>query len=174
MLQFENIEAKRSSARESLWNQLADWFGMYFCLATPILLSHFILLSLKTSIVFQEEFICSVFAFFDTRQGQAWCLAVLWTVSLPVCKWNPLGVLVDVMWEIEDSSRTIAQPRRVCSPDVPPVSRDCKSGALITSLLVWFLPPVLWQNPETLVLSVAVLKGGSATHNQTFLCHSNW
>lgn len=29
------LEGKRSSARESLWNQLVDWFSIYFCFATP-------------------------------------------------------------------------------------------------------------------------------------------
>lgn len=88
------FEGKRSSARESLWNQLVDWCSIYFCLRPPSSFSHFILLSPQTSIVLLEEFICSVFAFSDTRQGQGWCLAFLWTVSLPVCKWNPLGTLV--------------------------------------------------------------------------------
>lgn len=48
---------------------------------------------------------------------------------------------------------------------MPPMSRHCKSSALITSLLVLFLPPVLRQNLETLVLSAGVLKAycGTAT-----------
>lgn len=40
------LEGKRSSARASLWNQLVDRFSIYFCLTTPILLFHFIFLSL--------------------------------------------------------------------------------------------------------------------------------
>ena len=100
------LEGKRSSARESLWNQLADWFRHLLLFGNPpppsqSPLSHFILLSPKTSSVFQEEFICSVFAFPDTRQGRAWCLAFRWTVFLPVCKWKPRGALVDGCEKLE-------------------------------------------------------------------------
>lgn len=102
-VQIGKLEGKRSNVRDSRWSHNSGLVQhrLLFC-STPILLSHFMVLSPQTSIVFQEEFTCSVFAFFDTRQGQGWCVAFLRTFSLPVCKWNPLGVLVDgcEKWEI--------------------------------------------------------------------------
>lgn len=101
-VQIGKLEAKRSSVRDPLWSHNGGLVQhlLLFC-SSPILLSHFIVLSLQTSIVFQKEFTCSVFAFLDSRQGQGWCVAFLGTVSLPVCKWNPLGVLVDGCEKLE-------------------------------------------------------------------------
>lgn len=96
-VQIGKLEGKRSSVRDSLWSHnsgLVQHLLLFSSPLPPILLSHFILLSPQTSIVVQKEFTCSEFTFFDTRQGQARCVAFLWTLSLPVCKWNPLGVLV--------------------------------------------------------------------------------
>lgn len=101
-VQIGKLEGKRSSVRDSLWSHNGGLVQHLLLFSSPpTLLSHFILLSPQTTIVFQKEFTCSEFAFFDTRQGQARCVAFLGTVSLPVCKWNPLGVLVDGCEKLE-------------------------------------------------------------------------
>lgn len=136
---------------------MVGWFNIYFCFVVrpppPIVFSHFIVLSPQTSIVFQKEFSCSVFAFFDTRQGQGWCVAFLGTVSLPVCKWNPLGVLVDGCEKLEICaerypSRWNGKPW--CATDVKTLQMK---GFNRISAAFCFSPTLLQQNPETPVFS---------------------
>lgn len=153
-VQIGKLEGKRSSVRDSLWSHNGGLVQhlLLFCSpppTLPILLSHFMVLSPQTSIVFQKEFTCSVFAFFDTRQGQGWCVAFLGTVSLPVCKWNPLGVLVDGCEKLEICaewwpSRESGKPW--CAADVKTLQMK---GLNSISAAFCFSPTLPQQNRET-------------------------
>lgn len=98
------LEGKRSSTRESLWNQLVDWFSIYFCLTTPSS-------SLISSSCLFRPPLCpsrNLFVVYlhslmpDKDKLDVLCFCGQF--SVPVCKWNPLGVLVDGCEKLESLS----------------------------------------------------------------------
>lgn len=92
------LEGKRSSARDSLWNQLVDWLGIYFCLARPPHPTLFLI----SSPCLPRPLLCSRRNLFVVYlhslipdKDKADVSPSSGQFSLPVCKWNPLGALVD-------------------------------------------------------------------------------
>lgn len=98
------LEGRRSSTRESLWNQLVDWFSSNFCLATssPSLISSCCLFrpplcpSRNLFVVYLHS------PMPDKDKLDVLCSSAQF--SVPVCKWNPLGVLVDGCEKLESLS----------------------------------------------------------------------